>query len=79
MIISVVGSNTTFIQSIENIIWELDVSTIEALLVYAQRKGIDEEAVGVMVRKDSLLLAKIEEEAHKLKLLNYKPSARLPL
>jgi hypothetical protein len=78
MIISVVGSNTSFIQSIEDIIWELDVSTIEALLVYAQRKGLDEEAVGFMARKDSLLLAKIEEEAEALRLIP-RSGAKLPL
>ena len=63
MIISVVGSNTSFVQEIEDIIWELDCSYLESLLEFSKRKGLDEEAVGSMVRKDSLLMARIAEEA----------------
>ena len=78
MIISVVGSNTSFVQEIEDIIWELDCSYLESLLEYSKRKGLDEEAVGSMVRKDSLLMARIAEEAEATSLIP-RSGARLPL
>ena len=54
MIIQLVGSNTSFVSEIEDLVWELDCSYLESLLEYSKRKGLDEEAVGSMVRKDFL-------------------------
>lgn len=78
MIISVVGSNTSFISEIEDLVWDLDISYIEALLEYSKRKGLDEESVGALARKDSLLLAKLSEEAEELRLIP-RSGAKLPL
>ena len=78
MILSIVGSNTSFVSEIEDLVWELDCSYLESLLEYSKRKGLDEEAVGSLARKDSLLLAKLSEEAEKLRLIP-RSGARLPL
>ena len=78
MIISVVGSNTSFVSEIEDLVWKLDMFLPRRPLEYSKRKGIDEEAVGSMVRKDSLLMARIAEEAEQLRLIP-RSGARLPL
>ena len=78
MIVSMIGSNTSLVEEITDIVWKLDISYLDALLEYSKRKGIDEEAVGMLVKKDSLLMARIAEEAEALRLIP-RSGAKLPL
>ena len=79
MVLSIIGSNTTFLSQIEDLVWSLDISYIEAVMEYCKRYNAEEEAVGNLVKKEPYILMKIENEAMNLRLLKEKQGARLPL
>lgn len=54
-------TKSIFSDIIEDIVWELDISHLEALSVYAERNSIDLEEVRDLI--DKPLLEKIEYDA----------------
>lgn len=62
-------SNTTLAEIIDNIEEELDVGTMEAVLVFAERHDIEPETIGEWIKRDPVLKGKIETEASSLSLL----------
>lgn len=64
------------IKDILEIVEELDVSPIEASIIYSERKGIDIEILGEVIKKSDLLTSQIQIEAENLNYL--KKTTRLP-
>jgi hypothetical protein len=64
------------IKDILEIVEELDVSPIEASIIYSDRKGIDIEVLGDVIKKNDLLKSQIQIEAENLNYL--KKIERLP-
>ncbi len=62
------GSNT-FAAAIDAIVWDKDVTVMEAVLMYAEDVGIEPETVGDMVKRDPVMRSKIEAEAADLCML----------
>lgn len=60
-------------QTIEDIVEELDVSYMEACVVYAERFGIEIETIGEIIEKNQCLKAKIQAEAEDLHYLKRSP------
>lgn len=62
---------------IEDIVWELDVSYMEACLIYCERNNVEDvEQFADMIKRNQNIRAKIEREAEDL---HYIPkSSRLP-
>lgn len=65
-------TRASFSQKIEDIVWDKDISYMEALELHATSSGIEPEKVKRLISKD--LLAKLEREAEKLNLLTTKKS-----
>lgn len=67
--IGCIGSNTTFVEEVTDIVWEKDVSFIDAIVIWCEKHNVEPESVGALVKKDSVLLALIESEAQDLRIL----------
>lgn len=78
MIVSMIGSNTNLIEEITDIVWMKDVSYLDACMEYCKIHNMEEEQLGVFIKKDSFLLAKLSEEAEELRLIP-RSGAKLPL
>lgn len=64
------------VKEILEIVEELDVTPIEASIIYSERSGIDIEVLGDVIKKNELLKSQIQIEAENL---NYiKKVDRLP-
>lgn len=64
-------------KEIEDIVWELDVSYIDATVLYAERHGIEYDLIGQAVQLNDNLKGRIQEEAEKLRFLP--KISRLPI
>jgi hypothetical protein len=74
-IVSISGNN--FSQQIESLVWDLDVSYMEAVLHWCEKRGLEPEVGAELVKRSKPLLSKIQLEAEDLRFL--KKTARLPL
>ena len=72
MIPSVV-TKEEFHKAIEDIVWDLDCTYVEAAMNYANKVGMDPESVGEMIKRDPVLKSKFQEEAEKAKLVEVIP------
>lgn len=70
-------SPNTFYEIIENIVYDLDVTYLEAVIHYCHENDLEMETVSELIRKNSLLKNNIQLEAEDLNLVNTK-TARLP-
>lgn len=66
-----------FARQIEDIVWEKDISYIDAVLMWGGKFGIDPVSVSGLIKKSPNLKAKIQEEAENTNCL--KKTNRLPL
>ena len=66
---STIGSNTQFSIEVEEIVWDLDVNYVDALVIYCDRKGIEIESVAAMVQSDKTLMGKLKTDAESLRYL----------
>lgn len=67
---------TTFAEMIEEIVWDRDISYMEAIIFYCEKTGMEVEVAGDLVA-NSPLKDKIQTEAEAL---HYLPmSSRLPI
>lgn len=64
------------IKDILEIVEELDVTPIEAVIIYSERKGVDLEVLGEVIKKNELLKSQIQIEAENLNFI--KKIDRLP-
>lgn len=53
-------------KKIEDLVWEHDVSYIEAVIMFAEKEGIEEDVVGAMILNYDRLVEEIRVEAEKL-------------
>ena len=60
-------SPTKFAEEIEDIVWDLDISYLDAVILYCERKGIEPEETKKLILKP--LKEKIEVDAMNLNLL----------
>jgi hypothetical protein len=68
----------TFAQQIEELVWTTNVSYMEAVLLWCDKRGLEPEVGAELVRKSAPLKGKIQCEAEELRFL--KPSgAKLPI
>lgn len=67
--IGLIGSNNSFIEEITDIVWEKDVSFIDAIVIWCEKHNVEPETVGSLVKKDPVLLALVEGEAQDLRIL----------
>lgn len=51
---------------IEDLVWEHDISYMEAALMLAERLDIEEENIGALILSNPNIVAKIREEAENL-------------
>jgi hypothetical protein len=70
-------SPSQFAHDIEELVWEKDISYIDAICLYCEMNGLEIETASELVRKNDLLKSHIEEEAEFLNYLEKK--ARLPV
>ena len=64
-------------QEIEEIVWDKDVSYLEAALIWCETRGQSEEDLGGILKYHERLRSLIEIEAEELNFLKKKP--RLPI
>lgn len=55
-----------FQEEIEDIVWELDVNYIDAIIEWCVRNKTEVESIGDMIRKTVLLKAKVQSDAEDL-------------
>jgi hypothetical protein len=70
-------SVNSFCEDIENLVWDKDISYIDAIVLYCESNSVDIEQVANLIKKDNSLLEKIEAEAVDLRILEKR--AKLPL
>lgn len=74
-IIANFANNTA--KEIEDIVWEKDVSYLEAALIWCEAKGFAVEDLGDILKRHEPIRALLEVEAEKLNFL--KKKSRLPI
>lgn len=66
-----------FYHDIEEIVWELDVNYIDAVVTYCERNSLEIESIAHLVKKSGSLKSRIAFDAESL---NYMPkTSRLPI
>ena len=58
-----------FAHQIEELVWDSDVSYMEAIILWCDRRGLEPEVAAALVKKSAPLKAKLQIEAEKLHLL----------
>lgn len=59
----------TIHSKIEDIVWDLDVSYLDACLIYCENNDIEEDSFMKMIKGDQKLLSLIYRDAEKLNLV----------
>lgn len=67
-----------FSEEIENIVYDLDVSYMEAVVLYCEQNDLEIETVSSLIKKNASLKNNIQLEAEDLNMVTTK-SARLPI
>ena len=67
----------TFSLTIENMVWEKDISYTDAIVLYCQKTGLEVELAAKLITGN--LKAKIKHEAEELHILPKSNTNRLPL
>jgi hypothetical protein len=60
----------SFFMKVENMVWEKDVTYLEAVQLIVENESIDPTTISKLISKD--LFARLEQEAEKLSLLKNK-------
>ena len=60
----------SFSRKVEDLVWEKDISHLDAVTLLMEKQGLEPETVGKLISKD--LQAKLETEAEKLSLIKTK-------
>jgi hypothetical protein len=69
--------SNTFLSEVEDIVWELDVNYIDAVILWCERNNLELEVIGGLIKKNQILRAKIMGDAEDL---NFMPKRlRLPV
>lgn len=58
-----------FIEEIENIVWDKDVTTMEAVLIYCEENSIEPEQIAPFISKIATIKNAIYGDAEKLNLV----------
>lgn len=69
--------NANFIKEIEDIVWDKDVSYMDAILFWCESRNVEIEQGAALAKKSIVLKSKLEEEAEKLNFM--KKTSRLPI
>lgn len=69
--------NTEFPAEIEKIVQQREIEYMEAVILWCEMNGLEVEFAGELIRRNSVLKAKIQIEAENLNFM--KKSARLPI
>lgn len=76
-IIAGINGSVGFSQAVRDIVWELDVTHIEAVLIWCERTGTDVEHAAELVKRDAELQFAIQVEAEDARVLP--KTSRLPI
>jgi hypothetical protein len=72
----VVPTPEKFVEEIEDLVYEKDISYMEAIVEWCTRRGVDTDFAGTLVKKAPLLKSRVQKEAEAL---NFLPKTeRLP-
>lgn len=66
-----------FAKEVEDLVWDLDISYIDSVIMLAEKKSLEVETIAELVHRNEDLKAKIELEGESLHLLPR--VARLPV
>ena len=77
MQIGTIKTPQEFSREIENLIDLHDIEYFEAIMMYVEKNNIDVEVVASLVKHNSVMKSKLEEECQRLNLLE--KTAKLPL
>jgi hypothetical protein len=69
-------SGNNFASQIEELVWDMDVSYLDAVLTWCEARGLEPEVGAELVKRSAPLKGKIQSEAEDLRFL--KKTARLP-
>lgn len=72
-----IPSANVFAEQVEELVWELDVTYTEAVIVWCERRGLEPEIAAGLVKKMAPLKVKIQCEAEELNVLP-RSGAKLP-
>lgn len=61
-------------EKIEDIVWNYDISYMDAIVYYCETNNIEVEAFAKVIKTNDMLKAKIQSEAEKL---NYLPKSNV--
>lgn len=62
-----------FANEVEDLVWDKDVSYLEAVMIYAEESGVELDVIAELVNNSSLIKAKITEESESLRLIQRSP------
>lgn len=71
-------TTNAFAQQIEELVWDLDVPYMDAVILWCEKRGLEPEIGAGLVKKSAPLKAKIKLEAEELSFLP-KSGGRLPV
>ena len=71
------NAKTDFQNAIEDLVWEHDISYIEAITLHCEKQGIEIEVAAALAKNLPVLKSALAEEATALNIL--KKSAKLPV
>lgn len=74
MIETKIISNASFFDEIEDMVWDQDISYLDAVIKYAEDRDIEIEAIGGLISKNQVLYKKIYGEAKSLKMIKHDDS-----
>lgn len=63
----------TFLEEIEDIVWELDCNYIDAIIEWCARQNAEVESIGELIKKNPVLKAKILMDAEDLNFMPKQP------
>ena len=77
MKISSIITTVEFAKEIESLVRVKNISYFEALMMFAEKRGLEIETVGQLAKQSATIKAKLAEECQKLNLIE--KEARLPV
>lgn len=77
MKISSIITTVEFAKEIETLVRDKNISYFEALMLFADKRGLELETVGQLARQSQTIKAKLSEECQQLNLIE--KEARLPV
>lgn len=79
MAIEDIPTANSFAHQIEEMVWESDISYIDAVVHWCEARGIELEVAADLIKKSAPIRLKIQTEAEDLKMIKGGGGNRLPI